>query len=116
GRDAEACDLPLCGGDGRQARGGCDGASAAQEAGRGVLMDAVTLKTVNAGRRARRAVGLVTDLDDGSGRIVHEGDELAGELGEAVKDAFRSGKSGVVEAGGRSFFLNGHLPYARLVI
>jgi len=79
-------------------------------------MDAATLRTANAERRARRAVVLATDLADGSGRIVHEGDELAGELGEAVKNAFRSGKSGVVEADGRSFFLNAHLPHPRLVI
>ena len=83
-------------------------------------MDSATLKTLNAERRARRAVVLVTDLVDGGDRIVHEGDELAGQfsgqLGEAVKSAFRSGKSGVVEAGGKSFFLNAYLPHARLVV
>ncbi len=79
-------------------------------------MDVATLKTVNAERRARRAVVLVTDLTDGGDRIVHEGDTIAGELGEAVKSAFRSGKSGVVEADGKNFFLNAHLPHARLVI
>ncbi len=79
-------------------------------------MDVATLKTVNAERRARRAVVLVTDFTDGGDRIVHEGDTIAGELGEAVKSAFRSGKSGVVEADGKNFFLNAHLPHARLVI
>lgn len=79
-------------------------------------MDRVTLKAVNAERRARRAVVLVTDLADGSDRIVHEGENLASQLGESVAGAFRSGKSGVVEADGKSFFLNAHLPHARLVI
>lgn len=79
-------------------------------------MHSATLKRLNAERRARRAVVLVTDLAEGRDRIVHEGDELAGQLGEAVKSAFRSGKSGVVEADGKSFFLNAHLPHARLVV
>lgn len=79
-------------------------------------MDISALKTVNAERRARRAVMLVTDLADGSDRIVREGDAVAGELGEAVKNAFRGGKSGTVEADGKNYFLNAHLPHARLVI
>lgn len=79
-------------------------------------MHSATLKRLNAERRARRAVVLVTDLAEGRDRIVHEGDKLAGQLGEAVKSAFRSGKSGVVEADGKSFFLNAHLPHARLVV
>jgi xanthine dehydrogenase accessory factor len=79
-------------------------------------MDTATLKIVNAERRARRAVVLVSDLDNGSDRVVHEHDEVAGELGGAVTAAFRSGKSGVIEADGRNYFLNAHLPHARLVI
>ena len=79
-------------------------------------MDISVLKTVNAERRARRAVMLVTDLADGSDRIVREADAVAGELGEAVRNAFRSGKSGTVEADGKNYFLNAHLPHARLVI
>ncbi|MHA6643375.1 XdhC family protein [Mesorhizobium sp. A623] len=79
-------------------------------------MDISKLKTLNAERRSRRAVMLVTDLDEGSDRIVHEADAIEGELGEAVKKAFQSGKSGTVEAGGKNYFLNAHLPHARLVI
>lgn len=79
-------------------------------------MDISTLKTVNSERRARRAVMLVTDLADGSERIVRETDPVEGELGEAVRKAFQSGKSGTVESEGRSYFLNVHLPHARLVI
>lgn len=79
-------------------------------------MDISVLKAVNAERRARRAVILLTDLADGSGRIVREGEAVSGELDEAVRNAFRSGKSGTVEAHGKSYFLNAHLPHARLVI
>ncbi|TJV01754.1 MAG: XdhC family protein, partial [Mesorhizobium sp.] len=39
-------------------------------------MDPYALKTLNAERRARRAVILVTDLGDGRDRIVREGDQV----------------------------------------
>lgn len=79
-------------------------------------MDPHSLKKLNEARRARRAVILVTDLGDGRDRVIHEGDTVAGALGEAVAKAFRSGKSGTVEAEGRTFFLNVHLPPPRLVV
>lgn len=79
-------------------------------------MDPYVLKTLNAERRARRAAVLVTDLGDGRDRVVREGDTVAGELGAAIERAFRSGLSGSVEAEGRSFFLNAHLPQPRLVV
>jgi xanthine dehydrogenase accessory factor len=79
-------------------------------------MDPLSLKKINAERRARRAAILVTDLSDGRDRVVREGDAVAGELGAAIGKAFRSGKSGTVEADGRAFFLNVHLPPPRLVV
>lgn len=79
-------------------------------------MDPYVLKTLNAARRARRAAVLVTDLGDGRDRVVREGDTVAGELGAAIERAFRTGLSGSVEAGGRTFFLNAHLPQPRLVV
>jgi xanthine dehydrogenase accessory factor len=79
-------------------------------------MDASILKELNAERRARRAVIAMTDLADGSGRLVREGDQLAGMLGEAAAKCFRTGSSATVEADGRSFFLNVHLPQPRLVL
>jgi len=79
-------------------------------------MDPNLLKKLNAERAARRAAILVTDLGDGRDRLVREGDAVAGALGEALAAAFRSGKSGTVEADGRSFFLNVHLPPPRLVV
>jgi xanthine dehydrogenase accessory factor len=79
-------------------------------------MDPYALKTLNAERRARRAAILVTDLADGRDRVVKEGDAVAGALGEAIAKAFRSGSSGSVEADGRNFFLNVHVPRPRLVV
>jgi xanthine dehydrogenase accessory factor len=79
-------------------------------------MDPHALKTINAARRARQAAILVTDLGDGRDRAVREGDAVAGELGAAIGKAFRSGRSGMVEADGATFFLNVHLPPPRLVV
>jgi len=79
-------------------------------------MDPHALKLLNAERRARRAAILVTDLGDGRDRVVREGDAVAGDLGEAIAKAFRSGRSGSVEAEGSSFFLNVHLPPPRIVV
>ena len=79
-------------------------------------MDPYVLKTLNAERLARRAVVVVTDLGDGRDRIVHEGDAVAGELGNAIGNVFRTGRSGTVQAEGRDFFLNVHLPQPRLVV
>ena len=79
-------------------------------------MDPRLLKQLNAERAARRAAILITDLGDGRDRLVRESDEVAGELGAAIAQGFRSGKSGVLETGGRSFFLNVHVPPPRLVV
>lgn len=59
---------------------------------------------------------LITDLGEGGDRVVLEGEQVPGDLGDAVAKAFRSGKSTAVEVDGRSFFLNVHLPPPRLVI
>ena len=79
-------------------------------------MDPQILKALNEERRARRAVVVVTDLKDGSSRLVREGDHVEGELGKAVAEAFRTGRSGVLDLEGRSVFLNAHLPKPRLVV
>jgi xanthine dehydrogenase accessory factor len=79
-------------------------------------MDPASLKKLNAARAERRAVALVTDLGDGRDRVVEEGDTVPGDLGDALTKAFRSGKSGVTEIDGRSFFINVHLPPPRLVV
>ena len=79
-------------------------------------MDPYCLKKLNAERRARRAALLLTDLGDGRDRVIKEGDLVAGQLGELIARAFLSGRSGVAEVDGRSFFLNIHLPPPRLVV
>ena len=79
-------------------------------------MDPYLLRKLNKERAARRAVIHLTDLGDGRDRVIREGDPVAGPLGEAVIAAFRSGRSGVVEAEERKFFLNVHLPPARIVV
>lgn len=79
-------------------------------------MDPYVLKTLNELRRTRRAAVVVTDLGDGRDRVVREGEEVAGELGEAIAGAFRTGKSGMATVGDRQFFLNAHLPQPRLVV
>jgi xanthine dehydrogenase accessory factor len=78
-------------------------------------MDLAALKAINDARRERRAAILLTDLDTGGGRVLGEGDEVPGELGQAVARAFRTGVSTAVTAEGRSYFLNVHLPHPRLI-
>ena len=79
-------------------------------------MDPYLLRKLNTERAARRAVIHLTDLGDGRDRVIREGDPVAGPLGVAIANALRSGKSGVVEAEERQFFLNVHLPPARIVV
>ncbi len=78
-------------------------------------MDPYLLRKLNGERAARRAVIHLTDLGDGRDRVICEGDPVAGPLGAAIAEAFRTGKSGLVEAEERQFFLNVHLPPARIV-
>lgn len=79
-------------------------------------MDPYLLRKLNTERAARRAVIHLTDLGDGRDRVIREGDPVAGPLGAAIASAFRSGKSGVVAAEERQFFLNVHMPPARIVV
>jgi xanthine dehydrogenase accessory factor len=79
-------------------------------------MDISALKALNAERRLRREAVLVTDLEDGSARLVRENEHVGGELGAALAKAFRTGNSGAVEIEGRKLFVNAHLPQPRLVV
>ena len=79
-------------------------------------MDPHLLRQLNAARRDRQAAVMLTDLGDGRNRLVMKGDPVAGDLGAAIEKAFRSAKSGVVEADGQRFFLNVHVPSPRMVI
>ena len=79
-------------------------------------MDPHLLRKLNEARRERKAAIMLTDLADGRNRLIMKGDPVAGELGEAVEKAFRTGKSGAVEWEGQRFFLNVHVPSPRMVI
>lgn len=79
-------------------------------------MDIAALRDLNRARTARRAAILLTDLADGTARVIREGAPVPEELAAPVAKAFRSGASGSVDAGGRSYFLNVHLPPPRIVV
>ncbi len=79
-------------------------------------MDTANLKKLNEARLARRGAVLVTDLGDGRDRLVVEGETVIGPLGAEIGQRLLSGKSGLVDLEGRSFFLNVHLPPPRIVV
>ena len=79
-------------------------------------MDLQVLRTLNAERRARRAVVLVSNLSGGPDRVVREVEAVSGVLGDAISKAFRTGQSGTVELDSSTLFLNVHLPQPRLVV
>jgi xanthine dehydrogenase accessory factor len=74
------------------------------------------LSAINQARRDRRAVVLVTDLENGHGQVIREGEITDGELQADVDKAFRTGKSGLVETGGKRLFLNVQIPPPRIVV
>ncbi len=74
------------------------------------------LTQLNVEQAARRPAVLVTDLASGDQRLLREGDFAGDPLAEPIAVALRSGRSGTVEADGRSFFLNVRVPSVRLVV
>ncbi|HET7718145.1 MAG TPA: XdhC family protein [Bauldia sp.] len=75
------------------------------------------LRRLNAVRAERRAAILVTDPATGDARLVVEADGYDGDpLREELAARFRSGVSGIVEAGGKSLFMTVELPPPRLVL
>jgi xanthine dehydrogenase accessory factor len=74
------------------------------------------LKAMNEERRARRAAILVTEIGGDAQRLVKAEGFAADPLAEALADALRSGKSGMVERLGRSYFLTVQAPPVRLVM
>ncbi|CAA2155961.1 putative xanthine dehydrogenase subunit A [Methylobacterium brachiatum] len=75
-----------------------------------------TLEILNAERARRRATILVTDLADGSQRLVREAEIAADPLAEVLRKHLASGKSGLVEIDGRQTFLSVQVPPVRLVV
>ena len=74
------------------------------------------LALLNAERAARRAAVLVTELPSGEQRLVREAAVVADPLAAPLSAQVRSGKSGSVEAGGKQYFVDVHLPAPRLVV
>lgn len=74
------------------------------------------LSTMNAERAARRACVLVTETEGGAQRLVKLADLAADPLADVLDAALRSGKSGMVEHEGRSYFLTVQVPPARLLV
>lgn len=76
-------------------------------------MKLALLAALNAAISAREPVALITDLASGEGRLVRLADAAQDALGEALEEAFRSGKSGKA---GEGAFITMHLPPVRVVI
>src|SRR5215211_3695803 len=92
--------------------GSADSASAY---GRGVMrLDLLT--QLNAERAARRAAILVTDVATNEQRFVRESEAAAEPLATLLEERFRSGKSGLVQAGGRELFLTVQVPPVKVVV
>ncbi|MFN3891818.1 MAG: XdhC family protein [Beijerinckiaceae bacterium] len=74
------------------------------------------LSAMNAERAARRACVLVTELPGGEQRLVKAADLASDPLADILEASLRSGKSGMVEHEGRSYFLTVQVPPARLLV
>lgn len=79
-------------------------------------MEIALLQALNVARRARRAAVVVTDLSGGPGRLVVEGEPAEVPLSDEIAQRLRSGKSGLVSINNHEWFLNVHLPAARIVV
>ncbi len=79
-------------------------------------MDAALLKEINRLRTARKAVAVITDIETGSGRLIEGDTAQADPLAEIAVEAFRSGRSRMVDLEGKPHFLNVHLPPVRIVV
>ncbi|MCJ2026902.1 XdhC family protein [Methylobacterium sp. J-067] len=79
-------------------------------------MRADILAALNEERAARRAAILVTQIPDGSQRLVRESEIEADPLADTLRKHFASGKSGLVETGEGQAFLTVQVPPVRLVV
>ena len=79
-------------------------------------MQLALLAALNAERAARRPAILVTDTADGGQRLVRAAEIGVDPLADTLSERLRTGRSGAVEAGGRSLFLTVQVPPVRLVV
>ncbi|MEL4070157.1 XdhC family protein [Ochrobactrum sp. GPK 3] len=74
------------------------------------------LQALNAERRARRAVAVLTDLDTGTNHLIRKGGELPSAFQPTIGRNFAHGASTLVEADSKTLFCNMHLPNPRFEI
>jgi xanthine dehydrogenase accessory factor len=74
------------------------------------------LQAMNEERLNRRAAVLVTEIGGGAQRLVKADALGADPLAESLEGALRTGKSGLVEQEGASYFLTVQVPSVRLVM
>lgn len=79
-------------------------------------MNITFLNALNEARSARQAVVLITDLDDGSQRLVRREQVADDPLSKEIAARLRSGKSGIVESGTGEVFVQVQVPPPRLVV
>lgn len=79
-------------------------------------MDLALLARLNAGLRAREPLALVTELSTGAATVLGPAEAEGHLLGEALLEAFRTGRSGIHEVEGSRHFINVHVPPVKLVI
>ena len=82
----------------------------------GEVLDRELLAKINKAHTWRQATIIVTNIADGTQRLIAEGEAVDGELADAVQKAFLTGKSGLLEIGGQEVFLNVQIPPPRLVV
>jgi len=79
-------------------------------------MELSLLEALNGARAARRASVLVTELGSGRQRLVRPDAIAADPLAEHLAEAFRTGRSRLIETGNERVFLTAQVPAPRLVI
>ncbi|QAY95510.1 XdhC/CoxI family protein [Methylovirgula ligni] len=80
------------------------------------LMQARALSELSALERARHASVLVIDIATGALRIVSDGELEQDPLGIQLRAHLGLGKSGLIEATGRSLFLRVNVPRLRMIV
>ena len=74
------------------------------------------LSALNEERAARRAAVLVTDVASGEQRLVTAKTVASDPLADALAERLRLAKSGMVEVGGKQYFLTVQVPPVRIVV
>lgn len=65
---------------------------------------------------AREAIAVVTEMESGESLVLKPDLITAQPYADALREAFRTGKSGIIEAADMKYFINVHVPPVKLVI